>query len=205
MQKKKQESVDPQEKSQTTEAISELLEMPPERLQNFIESYCHKPTKRISWDSRWLAEATLASMRSIDARTKCGAVAVKDNIALSSGYNGPIRNVWDGAVPNYEYNDLKVISKDLFHAEDNCIMTAARKGISLAGATMYITAPPCVDCLKRMYQVGIKNVIVPKDPLSMPSVCLGPEYEQEVKYFNHLTKNALSVTEVECNIKIDIS
>lgn len=91
------------------------------------------------------------NIRSFDPSTKCGSVAV-DSFGgiLTTGYNAPVRNSIDENIP------LTRPEKYVFfeHSERNLIYTAARKGISLDGSTMYVTGLPCLDCLRGILQVG---------------------------------------------------
>ena len=101
--------------------------------------------------------AKVCSIRSIDPSIKHGCVAVSESGAiLSTGYNGPPRNVNDSLIP------LTRPEKYIFmeHAERNCIYNAARSGVSLDGCTFYVTGIPCVDCMRAMYQVGAVEVFI---------------------------------------------
>ena len=99
--------------------------------------------------------AQTCAIKSIDPDSKFGCIAVNDSGSiLSTGYNGPPRNVDDSKIPltrpeKYVYME---------HAERNCIYNAARIGVSLNGCTFYVTGIPCIDCLRAMYQVGAKKI-----------------------------------------------
>jgi dCMP deaminase len=84
---------------------------PEQILQKICSAGLAKESGRISWDDKWLGQAYLTSMRSIDARTKCGCVLVKDNQIVSEGFNGFIRGIDDGALPNYEGHKDPLLSK----------------------------------------------------------------------------------------------
>lgn len=115
-----------------------------------------KYKNKISWNDYFMSIAEAVSKRSMDPSSKYGCVAVdQENSILSTGYNGPPRNVHDDTIPltrpeKYTYME---------HAERNCIYNAARKGIALDGCTFYVTGMPCTDCLRAMYQVGAFKVI----------------------------------------------
>jgi dCMP deaminase len=120
--------------------------------------------------------ATLVAKRSLDPDTQHGCIAVGANGAiLSTGYNGPPRNVNDAQIP------LTRPEKYTFfeHAERNCIYNAARNGTSLEGCTFYVTGVPCVDCLRAMYQVGAVKIVY-ADKLS---ACLN---EETFKFMNFI-------------------
>jgi dCMP deaminase len=93
------------------------------------------------------------SLRSIDPHTKHGCVVTRDGAILTTGYNGPVRNIADDQV------DLNRKTKSLIHAEENAILQAARNGINLNKSEFYITGMPCVECLARIIQVGGERVI----------------------------------------------
>src|SRR4030095_13851362 len=89
--------------------------------------------------------------------SQVGAVIVreKDHIILSTGYNGPARGVLD--LPNrLETREEKL--RWVCHAETNAIYNAARIGLSIEGATIYVTKFPCVACSSAIVQVGIVRV-----------------------------------------------
>ena len=109
--------------------------------------------------------ADLASERSTCIRRHVGAVAVKDNHILATGYNGAPK----GQIHCYENGclreEMNVPSGErhelcrAVHAEQNLICQAALHGISLAGATLYCTNQPCSICAKLIVNAGIKQVI----------------------------------------------
>ena len=94
-----------------------------------------------------------------------GAVIVKDGRILSTGYNGTpagfenCNEHW-----NCEYTkDHHEWSKTYeIHAEMNAIIWAARKGISIEGATIFVTLEPCSDCSKNLIASGIVKIVFDK-------------------------------------------
>ncbi len=112
-----------------------------------------RPTK----DQYFMKLAHEVAKRSIDPNTQHGCIAVdKFGAILSTGYNGPPRNVDDTQIP------LTSPDKYLYivHAEQNCICNAARIGVSLAGCIFYVTGIPCPSCMKSMYQVGSNEIVL---------------------------------------------
>lgn len=106
----------------------------------------------------------------IASASKCvskqvGAVIVKDGRILSSGYNGTpagfmnCRDHWDGEYTKDHHEWSKTYE---IHAEMNAIIWAARKGISIEGATIYVTLEPCSECSKNLIASGIKRIIYAK-------------------------------------------
>lgn len=105
-----------------------------------------------------LAKA-VADIYSKDRSTKVGCVFIgKYNEVLSIGYNGFVRGVDDNEDSRHERPEKYFWSE---HSERNAIFNAARIGISLKDASVYITSlPPCVDCARSLVQVGVKRIIL---------------------------------------------
>lgn len=86
-------------------------------------------------------------------RRQVGALIVKDKMIISDGYNGTpsgFENICeeDGHTKPY-----------VLHAEANAITKVAKSGNSSDGATLYVTAAPCIECSKLIIQAGIKRVV----------------------------------------------
>lgn len=91
-----------------------------------------------------------------------GAVIVKDGRILSTGYNGTpagfinCRDHWSGEYTSEHHEWSKTYE---IHSEMNAIIWAARKGISVEGATIYVTLEPCSECSKNIIASGIKRIV----------------------------------------------
>jgi len=111
------------------------------------------------WDIRYLQLAENIASWSKDPSTQIGAIAVgTKGQVLAQGYNGFPRGVED-RVSYYEDRETKY--KYVVHAEMNVIYNATYNGVSLDGATLYVTGlPVCSDCAKGVIQVGIKRVVM---------------------------------------------
>ncbi len=120
-----------------------------------------EPTYRPKWDDYFMKLAMLASERATCPRMHCGCVIVKDNHVLSTGYNGSLQ----GTPHCYEAGCLMVDNHCVRanHAELNAICQAARHGLSLDGATAYVTNLPCTNCAKALIAVGIVRVVIFSD------------------------------------------
>ena len=103
----------------------------------------------------------------IASASKCvskqvGAVIVKDGRILSTGYNGTppgyinCCDYWDGEYTSEHHEWSKTYE---IHAEMNAIIWAARKGISIEDATIYVTLEPCSECSKNLIASGIKRIV----------------------------------------------
>jgi dCMP deaminase len=87
-------------------------------------------------------------------RRQVGALIVKDRMIISDGYNGTPSGFEN------ECEDENNRSKPyVLHAEANAITKVAKSNNSSAGATLYITASPCMDCAKLIIQAGIIRVV----------------------------------------------
>lgn len=115
------------------------------------------------WDARWMEQAESLALWSKDPRTQVGAVLVRDRRRLSDGYNGLPPGVGD--VPGR----MRPPDKYLWtcHAEANAVATAARHGVSLAGATAYVTRPPCGPCTALLLAAGVARVVYREGPIHM--------------------------------------
>lgn len=110
----------------------------------------------MGWDEFFFRHVYLAASKSIDPRTKIGAVLVKDKIIISEGYNGFPRGVLD-----LEERYLDRTQKTLYvsHSESNSVTNACRHGISTLGSTCYTQVYPCCNCAKILIQAGITEVV----------------------------------------------
>jgi len=117
--------------------------------------------RRMKWHRRYLDVARLVSTWSKDPSTQTGCVVV-DQIGniVSTGYNGFARGVED--TPE-RLNDRPTKYLYVVHCDTNAIYSAARRGVSLVGCTMYLTGPPCNECMKGIIQAGITRVCWPED------------------------------------------
>lgn len=132
------------------EEIKELLGM-----KDIPDHEYRKKTTKMSWDHTFLLEAWAWSKRSHDAQTQNGCVIVRNKRILSTGYNGFVRGIDDTALPNLRPHKYPF----MMHAEQNAICNAAQNGISLDGATAYLTSEPCITCLQLLWQAGIVRII----------------------------------------------
>jgi len=94
-----------------------------------------------------------------------GAVIVKDGRILSTGYNGTppgFINCCDYWKDEYTSEHHEWSKTYEIHAEMNAIIWAAREGISIEGATIYVTLEPCSECSKNLIASGIKRIVYAK-------------------------------------------
>jgi dCMP deaminase len=95
-------------------------------------------------------------------RLKVGAIITKDDRIISIGYNGMPAGWDNNCEDEIHYPDAEGITlktkPEVLHAESNAVAKLARSTESGAGATMFITHSPCLDCAKLIYQSGINQV-----------------------------------------------
>ena len=112
---------------------------------------------RVSWDEYFMAIATQVATRATCDRKHVGAVIVRDRTILSTGYNGSIR----GRPHCDEVGHMMEAGHCVrtIHAEANAIIQAAKNGVAIEGADIYITASPCWQCFKMIANAGIGRII----------------------------------------------
>ncbi len=119
---------------------------------------------RPTWHEYFMKMAQLASTRSSCLRRKVGAVIVKDNQILSTGYNGAPKLIQHCSMTGCLREQLNVPSGERHelcrgvHAEQNAIIQAAINGNSLKGASLYCTNQPCIICSKMLINAEISEI-----------------------------------------------
>ena len=142
--------------------------------------------KQLELDKRYLRMARIWAENSHCVRRKVGALIVKDNMIISDGYNGTPSGfenegetvecsckwihgcIKTGTSPD-EVKSVEhcngctyamLITKPfVLHAEANAITKIAKSGNNSSGATLYVTASPCLECSKLIFQSGIRRVV----------------------------------------------
>ena len=123
-------------------------------------------SQRPDWQTYFMDLAQLISSRSTCIRRRVGALIVKENRILSTGYNGTptgIRHCLDRGCLR---DDLKIPSGQRhelcrgLHAEQNAIIQAAYHGVSIESGEIYCTNQPCIICAKMIINAGLKKVII---------------------------------------------
>ena len=106
------------------------------------------------FDHSYLQMAEVWAQNSDCKRRKVGALIVKDKMIISDGYNGT-----PSGFENICEDEDGVTKPYVLHAEANAITKVAKSGNSSAGATLYVTASPCMECSKLIIQSGITRVV----------------------------------------------
>jgi dCMP deaminase len=105
-------------------------------------------------DYRYLRMAQIWAENSYCKRRKVGALVVKDKMIISDGYNGT-----PSGFENVCEDENNLTKPYVLHAEANAITKLARSNNNSEGATLYVTASPCIECAKLVIQAGIKRVV----------------------------------------------
>ncbi len=120
--------------------------------------------KRPAWEEYFMDMAYLVSKRSTCKRRAVGAVIVKDNRLLATGYNGAPMKIAHCAETGCLRESLNVPSGERhelcrgIHAEQNAIIQAACYGIPIKDSVMFCTNQPCSICAKMIINAGIKKI-----------------------------------------------
>lgn len=119
-----------------------------------------------SMDHYYMGIAIAVRERANCQGTRVGALVVKGNRIVSTGYNGTpsgMVNCLDGGCRRCAARDFPSGSGyDLcicVHAEQNALLAAARFGISVGGSTLYTTSRPCFGCTKEIIQAKVAEVV----------------------------------------------
>ncbi|MEK6606773.1 MAG: cytidine/deoxycytidylate deaminase family protein [Myxococcota bacterium] len=114
-------------------------------------------TERVSWDQYFMNIAHAVSTRATCDRKHVGCVIVRDKTILSTGYNGSIRGMPHCSEVGHLMENGHCVAT--IHAEANAIIQAAKNGVQVEDATLYVTASPCWICFKMVANSGVKRVI----------------------------------------------
>lgn len=124
--------------------------------------------KRPDTDTYYMGIAIAVREKANCTGNRVGAVLVKENRVISTGYNGVpegMKNCLEGGClrcnnpkgmfPSGTGYDLCIC----VHAEQNALLSAARFGIPVQDATLYTTMQPCFGCAKELLQAHVKRIV----------------------------------------------
>ena len=111
---------------------------------------------RANWEQYFMNIAKEVATRSTCDRKHVGALIVRDKTILSTGYNGSIRGMPHCDEAGHMMEDNHCVAT--IHAETNAILQAAKNGVMIDKAEVYITASPCWPCFKMLANAGIKKI-----------------------------------------------
>lgn len=121
--------------------------------------------KRPDWDTYFLKITQDVSERATCVKRQVGAIIVKENRILSTGYNGSPKGFKHCEEVGCIRQEMKVPSGQRhelcrgLHAEQNAIIQAAWHGVKIGGGTMYCNYQPCAICVKMMINAGIVRLV----------------------------------------------
>lgn len=125
---------------------------------------------RPGWDDYWVEMARAMSMRAACTHRRIGAIVVRKNRIVGSGYNGTAAgevNCSDGGCPRGQMaRDARILARDYadcegIHAEWNAMLDAGRDGC--VGSTMYVNAVPCHLCRRMAKGAGVNAIVWEND------------------------------------------
>lgn len=132
--------------------------------------------ERIGWDEYFIDMAILAARRSNCVSRQVGAVITVDNQVVATGYNGAPKHLHhciDAGGCLRKLNHIESGTRQeicrAVHAEQNAIISAAVKGVSIKGGTLYVNTYPCSICTRMLINAEIKRIVYDSDysdPLS---------------------------------------
>ena len=112
--------------------------------------------KRADWDTYFMRIAREVSGRSTCDRKHVGAVVVRDRNILSTGYNGSIAGMPHCDDVGHMMENGHCVAT--IHAEANAVLQAARNGVAIKDASIYVNASPCWNCFKLLANAGIRRI-----------------------------------------------
>lgn len=140
---------------------------------------------RITWNDKFLSQAFITAQRSHDTRTQCGAILVnKEHEIVAEGFNGHIRGVEDGVLPNHKEDKYPF----MIHAEMNALLSCAKRGVSAKDTFCYVTTVPCITCYQAMWQAGISKIYIPSNHIK-PKMCDNNEHAKNFDLLKSVMKN----------------
>lgn len=112
---------------------------------------------RATWDEYFMSIAKQVATRATCDRKYVGAVLVRDRFILATGYNGSLQGAAHCSEVGHLMEDGHCVRT--IHAEANALVQAARNGVRIEGATIYVTASPCFNCFKLLANAGVKRIV----------------------------------------------
>lgn len=120
----------------------------------------------LEWDLYFRQVCDAVAKKSPCLSRQIGAILVRDKSIVATGYNGPPRGVphCDPECPRKAQGFKSGEGLHLCpatHAEVNCVVNAARLGVSTLGTTLYMNClMPCVECLKVLINAGVREIVI---------------------------------------------
>lgn len=127
--------------------------------------------KQQKLDTLYMKMALNMAEISYGVRAKVGAILVTENGVVLTGVNGmPSALGNELETPTFDFISQfgkptevvqtgLVTKPEVIHAELNCILKAAREGVSTVNSTVYVTMSPCPQCASMLASAGVKRVV----------------------------------------------
>lgn len=138
--------------------------------------------QRLSWQDYFMANAELISKRSTCDRAFVGAVLVKNNRIIATGYNGGVSATENCNEVGHKMEDEHCIRT--VHAEMNALIQCAKEGISTNHTEIYVTHFPCINCTKALLQAGVCKITY-KTAYRQHDFAIALLEKKNVPYFQH--------------------
>jgi len=129
-----------------------------------IQDYFGEHQKR--WDTYYNRICRAVASKSPCLSRQIGAILVKENVVVATGYNGPPRG-YPHCIDSCPRKAKGYASGEglhecpAVHAEANCIISAARIGASVSGSILYMNCIiPCKDCMSLLINAGVWEIVV---------------------------------------------
>ncbi len=126
------------------------------RRRGVLNGLMDTASPRLPWDEYFMAIAYVVASRATCDRKHVGAVIARDRTILSTGYNGSVRGLPHCDDVGHMMEAGHCVAT--IHAEANALVQAARNGVRIEGASIYITASPCWSCFKLIANAGIRQI-----------------------------------------------
>lgn len=115
-------------------------------------------------DHVYMSTVKIYSRMSKAIRKKVGACLVTTHGIVIPAYNGTPAGMDNSCEISKGWSDqthteILVTKPEVIHAELNCILKAAKEGVSVVDSVVYVTLSPCVQCAAMMIQSGVKRVV----------------------------------------------
>ena len=112
---------------------------------------------RPDWDRYFIQLAHTVATRGTCDRKRVGTVVVRDHQMLVAGYNGSVRGMAHCDDVGHLMEEDHCVRT--VHSEANAIAQAAKEGVRLAGATLYVTCQPCRACAQLVANAGVVRIV----------------------------------------------
>ena len=137
---------------------------------------------RASWDEYFMKIAETVASRATCDRKHVGAVIVRDRAILATGYNGSVAGLEHCDEAGHMMESDHCVRT--IHAEANAVIQAARNGVRIEAAEIYVTASPCWQCFKMIANAGLRRIAF-------------GEFYRDPRIYEYSTRLSIALTHVK--------